>query len=203
MPRPFLLAAAATLAAWLPPIVFGLRWPDYRATRDFISELGAAGAPDAAAVNVSFLVAGGLLVVACLSMARRTPGGRRAVALGLLSCVGWSYVMAAFVPCDAGCPAEGSATQMLHNTAGGLAYLAGAVGLLLAAGGQTREGGGPAWLAVGAGIVALASLMGMGAPELADVRGAMQRVGEAAIFTWLLVDARAADRGRSRDLGRH
>ena len=198
MPRPFLLAAAATLAAWVPPIVFGLRWPDYRATRDFISELGAAGAPDAAAVNVSFLVAGLLLVVACLSMARRTPGGRRAAALGLVSCVGWSYVMAAFVPCDAGCPAEGTATQMLHNAAGGLAYLAGGVGLLLAAGGRTGNAGGPAWLAIGAGIVALASLMGMGAPELADVRGAMQRLGEAAIFTWILVEAAAMDRARPR-----
>ena len=202
MPRPFLLATAATLAAWLPPIVFGLRWPDYRASRDFISELGAVGAPDAGTVNVSFLVAGVLLVVACLAMARRTAGGRCAVALGLLSCVGWSYVMAAFVPCDAGCPAEGSATQMLHNAVGGLAYLAGAVGLLLAAGGRTGDAGGPTWLAIGTGIVALASLIGMGAPELADVRGAMQRLGEAAIFTWLLVEARAAERGGSRAIAR-
>lgn len=197
LPRPLLLAAAATLAAWLPPIVFGLRWPDYRASRDFISELGALGAPDAAAVNLSFVVAGGLLVVTCLSMARLGPGGRRAAALGLLSAVGWSYVMAAFVPCDAGCPAEGSASQMLHNAAGGLAYLAGAVGLLLAAGGRT-DAGGPAWLATGAGIIALASLLGMGAPELADVRGAIQRLGEAAIFTWLLVEAAAMDRARRR-----
>lgn len=198
MPRPFTLAVAATVAAWLPPIVFGLRWPGYRASRDFISELGAAGAPDAGAVNVSFLVAGLLLVVACLAMARRTAGGRRAVALGLLSCVGWSYVMAAFVPCDAGCPAEGSATQMLHNASGGLAYLAGAVGLLLAAGGPAGESRGPAWLAVVAGLVALGSLLGMGAPELADVRGALQRLGEAAIFTWLLVDAAAMDRAHRR-----
>lgn len=197
LPRPLLLAAAATLAAWLPPIVFGLRWPDYRASRDFISELGALGAPDAAAVNLSFVVAGGLLVVTCLSMARLGPGGRRAAALGLLSAVGWSYVMAAFVPCDAGCPAEGSASQMLHNAAGGLAYLAGAVGLLLAAGGRT-DAGGPAWLSTGAGIIALASLLGMGAPELADVRGAIQRLGEAAIFTWLLVEAAAMDRARRR-----
>jgi len=194
VPRPFTLAVAATLAAWLPPLVFGVRWPDYRASRDFISELGAVGAPDAGAVNVSFVLAGLLLVAACLAMARRTPGGRRAVALGLLSCVGWSYVMAAFVPCDAGCPAEGSATQMLHNTAGGLAYLAGAVGLLLAAGGHPGEARGPAWLAIVAGLVALGSLLGMGAAELAEVRGAIQRLGEAAIFTWLLVEARAAER---------
>lgn len=197
MPRPFLLAAAATLAAWVPPVVFGLRWPDYRASRDFISELGAAGAPDALAVNASFLVAGLLFVAACVIIARHQGHGRFTTAVVLVSLVGGSYVMAAFVPCDSGCPAEGSPAQMFHNTVGGLAYLAGGIGLLLAAGVRTMSRG-PAWLAIGAGIIALASLVGMGAPELADVRGAMQRLGEAAIFTWLLVEAAAADPARRR-----
>jgi len=69
------------------------------------------------------------------------------------------------------------------------------VGLLLAAGTPAARRG-PAWLAVVAGSVALASLVGMGAPELGDVRGAVQRLGEAAIFSWLLVEAFAVDRAR-------
>lgn len=198
MHRPFTLAAAATLVAWVPPVVFGLRWSDYRATRDFISELGAAGAPDAAAMNVSFLIAGLLFVAACVLIARRKGGGRAAAALALVSLVGVSYVMAAIVPCDAGCPSEGSLSQMLHNTLGGLGYLAGAIGLVLAASVPSTAPGGPRWLAAAAGGIALASLMGMGAPELDDVRGALQRVGEAAIFTWLLVEAAAVDRTRPR-----
>lgn len=84
MSRPFALAAAATAAVWLPPVVFGWRWDAYRAGRDFISELGAAG-----------------------------------------------------------------------------------------------------------GLVA------MGAPELTDVRGAAQRVVEAAVFAWLLVEARVAGQAGS------
>jgi len=191
-----LLATAATLAAWLPPVVFGLRWPDYRASRDFISELGAVGAPDAAAVNASFLVAGLLFVATCAAIARRQGGDRAIAVMALVSMVGWSYVMAAFAPCDSGCPAEGSPTQVLHNAVGGLGYLAGALGLLLASMTRSATPRGPAWLAAAAGGIALGSLLGMGAPELAEVRGALQRLGEAALFSWLLVDAVAVSRAR-------
>jgi hypothetical protein len=189
---------AATLAAWVPPIVFGLRWPDYRASRDFISELGATGAPDASAVNVSFLAAGLLFMAACVLIARRKGGGRAMAALSLVSLVGVSYIVAAVVPCDAGCPSEGSATQMLHNGVGGLGYLAAAIGLFLAAGAPFPAPSGPRWLAAASGAIALASLMGMGAPELSGVRGAVQRLGEAGIFTWLLVEAAAVNRTRPR-----
>jgi hypothetical protein len=88
------LAAAATLAAWVPPIVFGLRWPDYRASRDFISELGAVGAPDAGTVNVSFprrwSAAGGRLPGDGAPHSRRTPrrGPRAALVRGLVVCDG-------------------------------------------------------------------------------------------------------------------
>lgn len=40
--------------------------------------------------------------------------------------------------------------------------------------------------------MAIGGLVAMGAPELADVRGAAQRVVEAAVFAWLLVEARVA-----------
>ncbi len=187
---PFALAAAATAAVWLPPVVFGWRWETYRAGRDFISELGAAGAPDAAAVNATFLVGGLLFVAACVALARAA--GRGAATLALVSLVGWSYIVVAFVPCDAGCPAEGSPAQALHNAVGALGYLGGGIGLLLAARRGDRVRRAPSWLAVAAGLVAIGGLVAMGAPELADVRGAAQRVVEAAIFAWLLVDARLA-----------
>lgn len=195
MRRPFVLAAAASAAAWLPPLLFSLRWDAYSATRDFISELGAAGAPDALAVNASFLVAGLLFVASCAAIARRQGGTRTAVAMTLVSCVGWSYVVAATVPCDSGCPANGSVSQAIHNNAGFLGYLASAAGLLLASGRRAAALRGPAWLAAAAGVLTLASLVAMGAPEWGAIRGAAQRTGEGAIFTWLLVEARAAGRG--------
>lgn len=197
MPRSFALATAAFVAAWVPPVVFGLRWSDYRASRDFISELGAQGAPDAGAVNASFVIAGLLFVATCAVLARRQGGGRATVVAVLVSLVGWSYISAAFVPCDNGCPANGSPTQTLHNAVGGLAYLAGAVGIFLASGTRSPVPHGPPWLAAATGSITLASLMAMGSPELGDVRGACQRLGEAAIFGWLLVEAQAVDRART------
>ena len=190
MRRPVGFAVAATLAAWLPPVVFGQRWGDYDAGRDFISELGAAGAPDAAAVNLTFLLAGLLFVATCAALARAA--GRGAAALALVSLVGWSYVVVAFAPCDAGCPAEGSPTQALHNAVGAVGYLGGGIGLLLLARGRESRRGAPAWLATAAGLLAIGGLVAMGAPELADVRGAAQRVVEGGVFLWLLVAAHRA-----------
>ncbi len=190
------LAVATTVVAWVPPVVFGRRWAAYDAARDFISELGAAGAPDAAAVNASFLVAGMLFVATCAAIARQHSGGRAVAVMALVSLVGWSYVVAAFAPCDSGCPADGSPTQTLHNSVGGLSYFACAVGLLLASVTRSAMPRAPAWLTAVAGGVALVSLVGMGAPEMAAVRGALQRLGEAAIFTWLVVEAFAVNRAR-------
>lgn len=190
MSRPLILAVAATVAAWLPPIVFGLRWPGYSPSRDFISELGAAGAPDAAAVNLTFLLAGLLFVATCVTIARATRGSTTAMMLASL--VGWSYVVVAFAPCDAGCPADGSSTQALHNAVGALGYLGGGIGLLLASRAGAPGRHAPPWLSVAAGLLAIGGLVAMGAPELADVRGAAQRVVEGGVFVWLLVTARRA-----------
>lgn len=180
-----LLALAATAAVWLPPFVFAARWPAYSAVRDYISELGASGAPDAAAVNATFAAAGLLLVALCVGLARARPALR--LALTLVSAVGWSYLLATIAPCDAGCPADGSPTQALHNSAGALGYLLGGLGLMaarrpLATLGEPRL----AWSALLAGVVAVAGLVAMANPELDDVRGLCQRFVELGVSAWLL-----------------
>jgi hypothetical protein len=182
------LAVAATVAAWLPPVVFAARWADYRASRDYISELGAVGAPDAAAVNAAFAMAGALVVALCVGLVRARPYLR--LPLGLVSAVGWSYMVAALAPCDSGCPADGSARQALHNAAGALGYLAGGLGLMmarrpLAARGQRAL----AWSGLVAGAGAILGLVAMGSPELADTRGLWQRIVELAVFCWLVATA--------------
>lgn len=180
-----LAAAMLTLA---PPLVFGARWPDYSAVRDFISELGARGAPDAAAVNLSF-AAGGLAVLwACAVLARSRPALRGA--MWLVAAIGGSYVVAAVAPCDAGCPAEGSSTQALHNAVGALAYVTGGIGLLRAGAALKGRGtAGLAWAARLAGIVAIGGVVAMAAPELSALRGLTQRTIELAVFGWLMAAA--------------
>jgi hypothetical membrane protein len=185
----FPLAVLATVVAWAPPTAFGVLWPAYSPVRDYISELGAQGAPYAAAVNASFLAAGVLFVTTCLALSRRQSASR--TGLLLVSAIGWSYVVAAFARCDAGCPAEGSATQAVHNTVGALGYLLGGIGLLRVAGPLAKNHqDSAAVLARVAGLTALAGLIAMAAPELGDVRGLVQRVVEFGVFAWLLVAAR-------------
>lgn len=192
MPVPFTLALMATAVAWLPPMLFGVRWHDYRAVRDFISELGAAGAPDASVVNVSFAIAGALFVAACAAVGRARPAWR--VGLALVSAAGWSYLVAAIVPCDAGCPAQGSSQQALHNTVGAAGYVLAGIGLLLLAGRMSRDGRPAlASLARAAGVVGIGGLAAMGAPELEAVRGALQRIVELGLFASLLAIAQATN----------
>ncbi len=200
MPRfAMLLAVAATIASWAPPMVFGLLEPGYRSVRDYISELGAAGATNAGVVNLTFLLAGALVVAACAALRRALPAGPAAVGgLTLVSLIGVSWLVAGMVPCDAGCPAEGSTNQIVHNTTGLAGYLGGASGLLWL-GATLRRDGAPWHAAVttACGVVVLAALVAMATPELNGVRGLSQRVGEAAVFGWLLVTAPRATAART------
>ncbi len=162
--------------------------------RDYISELGATGATNAGAVNLTFLLAGALVAAACAALRRTPPGGPAAVGgLALVSLIGVSWLVAGVVPCDAGCPSEGSTSQAVHNTVGLIGYLGGASGLLWL--GSTLKRAGAPWHAAvttTCGIVALGALVAMATPALGDVRGLSQRVGEAAVFGWLLFTAQRA-----------
>jgi len=178
----------AAAVALLPPIVFGALWSEYSAVRDYISELGAAGAPRAGAVNGSFALAGAAIVWACVTFGRTMP--RLRGPMWMLAALGVSYLVAAVVPCDTGCPAEGSSSQALHNTVGALGYLVGGLGLLAAGKVDAARGAAPlAWGARLAGVAVIGGLIAMGAPELDSVRGLAQRAVELAAFAWLLAAA--------------
>ena len=179
------------MAAHVPPLLFGLLEPGYHWTRDYISELGASGAAHAGAVNATFLAAGLLTVAACVALRRALPTGAAAAGgLALVALIGVSWTVAGVSPCDVGCPAEGSASQAVHNTVGLLGYLGGASGLLWL--GTTLKRTGAHWHAAvttTCGVVALAALAAMAAPALDEVRGLSQRVGEAAVFGCMLFTA--------------
>ncbi|CAN5786642.1 hypothetical protein BH20VER1_BH20VER1_24370 [soil metagenome] len=188
----FIFAGAALLLV-VPPFLFGAAWPSYSAVRDYISELGAAGAPHAALVNFSFIAAGAAHVAACVALNRVLPNGRTVwIALLLLSAVGWAYLGAAAAPCDPGCPETGSAQQAVHNLIGLLGYLLGGVGLITL-GWSTRRVSvvGPAGIL--AGLVLLGALTVMAMPEFQEVRGLAQRLGGGTVIAWMLL---AAWRGR-------
>src|SRR4051794_11116422 len=106
MAAPVMYAAAAVAA--------GFKYPGYDHLKNFISELGATGAPTASLMNfVGFLPYGLLVTAFALALHR---GIRPDVGgwLGptILVLYGMAYVGVAMAPCDPGCQ---SATPSMHH----------------------------------------------------------------------------------------
>jgi len=188
-----LTAAFAAAIAVAIILIGGALHPGYSHVGDYISELGAIGAPNATLISLAgFLPIGVLIIGSLMSMASRVQvRGVARVGYWLLLANGVSYIGAAFAQCDLGCPAVGSDQQALHNLLGLLGYGGSGVGLLLFAGGVA---GGPSSRTVRSalricGVIALACLVAMGVPDAEPVRGLIQRIAECALFGALLLIA--------------
>jgi hypothetical protein len=185
------LAAAAIALAPLP--YFARRLAGYEHLRDTISELGAAGTPDARRVAWLWFFPAGLAVVAfCAALATALPG-RADTALALLSLFGVSYIGAAIFPCDPGAPAAGTTRNAIHNLLGGLGYFGAGAGMIESA--RTLEDmpgmAVAATMARTLGPVVLGGLIVLSFRS--PVRGLVQRVVEIVVFTWMiLIGARMA-----------
>lgn len=180
--------AAASLALAVPLLGAAAR-PGYDHCSQFISELGERGAPNASWVNLAgFLPIGVLVVLFAVVAAIATEGWRARVGLLLFSGVGWAYVIAAFFPCDPGCPSPGSATQQIHSSGALAEYVGGGIGLWLASGARVAGASlAPRWLSVLAGGISFSAFVGLLSPAFASERGFVQRVAEVALFAWLAV----------------
>jgi hypothetical protein len=182
-----LLAAALVLATTLAGAA--LR-PGYSHCAHYISELGELGAPHAAAVNfLGFLPAGMLVLAFCAIAAVQTAGARRRFGWLCVSGIGWAYALAAFLPCDPGCPSEGSLRQQLHSAGAITAYLGAPVGFLL-----LRDAVRPRALSPLCAALVLLAFFGMLAPGLEPQRGLLQRIAEVALFAWIVAAAFALRR---------
>ena len=108
-----------SLILWL-----GSLQPDYSQTRDFISELGARGAPYAAMMNYAGTVLVGVLLALFAIALYRThrPSLLAAGGAGLLALSGFAFVVVGLFPCDPGCSlADPSSTMRIHLLAGTVA----------------------------------------------------------------------------------
>lgn len=193
------LGVAGVAAGLGVPVYFGGLDPAYDPVRDFISELGAAGAPNALVVNwMAFLPTGliQILFALCAWIALPRSG---AMTLGI---IGWmlfsvGYVASAVFPCDAGCAGDpGSFSQQMHFALGVPGYfLAPASALMLAF--AARQWPGCQWISVVALLGAVggaASLSALAGDFDGNMVGLWQRMLEAsvmmpmlAISTYLLV----------------
>ena len=172
----------------LVPIVFGVLRPEYSHVRHYISELGEHGAPYAHWVNwIGFFPIGVFVFLFLLASRKELPVAQHS--LLLFSFAGWGYVVAAFFPCDPGCPNDGSTSQLIHNLEGLVGYPATIIGLMqmgIAFRGNVKFN--RLWtFTVLCSVLAAIAFVLLFVPELQPWRGLFQRITEAAIFAWIAV----------------
>ncbi len=180
---------AATVLALLVPVIGARGESGYSHVSQFISELGAVGAANAAWVSAAGFAPIGGLVLAFLAFASAAfPRSRwRTAGVLCLGAIGVGYLVSAVFPCDAGCPASGSFSQSIHNVFGFLEYAGALAGLLLLAAAFRRS---PGWHRLAAPSVVAAGFLAVGffgmlVPGFEPVRGVSQRIAEGAIFSWI------------------
>lgn len=183
-----LISIAAACFGIVLPTALGFAWPDYDPVANYLSELGAVDAPHAMIMSFAgFLPAGlfwGLGAVLLLSGARS-----KLLWVGVFLLLGTSisYIGAAFFPCDAGCPLEGSSSQMMHNALGIIGYLTSPLGIALIGIHGLRQRQSAAAIVSFATVAAtLIGFAMMANPEMDSARGAWQRLADFSLFLWLV-----------------
>lgn len=168
--------------------IIGALTPHYSSRSNFLSELGQTGAPYAALMNYGVFLPVGLLWAAGMVLVWRAlpPGALGAIGAALLFGNSVSYIGAAFFPCDAGCPAEGSFSQLMHNLTGAVGYfLSPAAFALLGAHliGKGRAAfGGVTLLAAAATGLGFATMF---ASLEGDDAGLWQRLTDYSLYLWM------------------
>jgi hypothetical membrane protein len=179
-----LLAAGVLIAAAVTP--------GYDHLRQFMSELGATGAPTGPWISLGVFVPSSLLLlVFWLYCARRlSPGPVAAIGFIFMALFATAMVGGGVFPCESGCPVDDSSpSQVMHSLFGALAYLAGVIGLFVSAIGMRRAPGGPAMMALGLVCAVAAAVLITGIHPEFEFHGAFQRGAEGAIAIWTLACA--------------
>src|SRR5688500_17997415 len=90
--------------------------PGYSQMSNFVSEYNATGTPWASTLTYAGFVATAALFSCFLAAAAPIAqvSGVSRLGFWLLWSVPFSYLLGAIAPCDAGCPLDGSTSQLLH-----------------------------------------------------------------------------------------
>lgn len=184
------LAVASVVYAAAFYIVGGALMPNYSHASHFISELNATGTPWAQELSLFGFLPLGLVLAAFLWVAypaAHVSGASRAGFL-LLWSQPLAFIGAAVAPCDPGCPADGSLLQQIHNLLGVVTYFAAAFGLFLLSF-HSRLATTGRWFFRAAAISWLGLFILMLVPELSPVRGLLQRLADAILWSSVLLVA--------------
>ena len=198
----FRLTAMLLLATGIVlPTVLGMLWPEYNWTANYLSELGANGAPHGQVMTYGgFLPVAFFWTLSIVLFYLSSPKSNKLLAgVCLLLGTSVSYFGAVFFRCDFGCPIDGSESQLMHNLLGVIGYLATPPALILISLHFNKTGnlllGGLTFLTA---ALCVAGFVGMASPENANFRGLFQRMADFSQFVWaatvavLMVNDRAA-----------
>jgi len=171
--------------------------PGYSQLSNFVSEYNATGTPHADALTYAGFLASAALssffLVAAAPLAQVSGVSR--LGFWLLWSVPASYLLGAMFPCDAGCPADGSTSQLLHNALSILAYfgMGISVALVSLAPGFSSFTLRRIFMLL-TGIAFPLVFIAMVQPDLAPWRGLLQRLLDVALavslilISWTILD---------------
>jgi len=191
-------AAAGIAVVVLGTLLAGMRFPGYSHARQYISELGARGAPDGVWVTWGMFLPAGLLLTAFAWQASRRLPCSVGARMGLAGVALYAFGYLASVPfrCAAGCRADvADLQQALHNLVGGISYLCGAMGLIVLGIAARRwpQARGLVVAGIGGGVLSLFAFGGL-SQDFAYA-GFAQRLIEGSMLLWIGLCARYLGRG--------
>lgn len=177
-------------AAWLVAMVLigAAGFDGYDHVSQYISELGATGAPQGWAVSWLGFLPIGVLICAFSVFAWKAAPRSVLATLGFVGVFLFAigYVGSAFFPCDYGCrPDEPSVSQVMHELVGLPGYLLAPLTLLLL-GIAAWAWPSAKWLAILGFIAAAGALVGLGGLFDAQAGGLYQRVLEGSFVGWVV-----------------
>jgi len=185
------MASALLCAGWLLAMVLigGATFPGYDHASQYISELGATGAPRGFEVSWYGFLPVGVLMIAFAVFAWLSAPRSVLSTLGFFGIVLYAigYVGSAFFPCDYGCrPEEPSFSQQMHLLVGFVGYMFAplTMTLLTIAVLKWPKAG---WLVALGVVAAIGSFLGLVtmAPD-SPLVGVSQRVLEASVTGWVV-----------------
>ncbi|WP_159744480.1 DUF998 domain-containing protein [Luteimonas cellulosilyticus] len=161
----------------------------YSHVSQYMSELGAAGAPDSHTLNwLGFVPAGILLMVFAFTAPLALPRAPWTwLGFTAIAYCAFGLTVAGFFPCDTGCrPRDPTPSQVIHDVMAITGYLAGITGLLILGIQARRWPGGTHLFPLGilCWVVAIAALPAMD-PD-SGFPGLAQRVIEVSLCVWIL-----------------
>lgn len=187
---PTKIALSCAIIVALSVVVGGYVTPGYSHSLQFISELGAKGAPYEWWIRAGgFLPAGILLLIFCMQAFVLLPRSLLST-LGLFGIAMFAagYVVAAFFPCDPGCrPANPSTFQFIHNVGGLVGYFL-APGSLFVLALAARKWSGASGLVIFGYVTSCVALVGLlTLSPASDFVGYSQRALEISVLSWVVM----------------